>query len=65
MSLILDRVTEVWSYELNGLFYEIHVDATDGRYIMRIFCEDGRTSEDHQISGEEIDHLENVIRNIN
>lgn len=61
----LDRIIEIWSYQLNGKFYEIHVDATDERYIMYVYCEDGRRSDEKQISDEEIDHLEELVNNIN
>jgi hypothetical protein len=65
MNLELNKIIEIYSCEFNGMLYDIHVDATEQRWLMHVFCEDGRTSEDKQISNEEIDYLENIINNIN
>jgi len=59
MNLQLDKVTEVWSYQYNGKWYELHVNATEQRYISEIFCEDNSLITDEMIA-----HFENVVSNI-
>ena len=56
----LDKLIEVWSTQLNGLWYEVHVDATEQRIITDVFCEVGGRN----ISDKVIDDLQKEVDKI-
>jgi hypothetical protein len=42
--MILDRRIEIYGTEFEGEWIEIHVDATEERYVMEIFTQSGFVS---------------------
>lgn len=44
--LTLDRRIEIYGVEFNGEWLEIHVDATEERYVIEIFSQSGFVSKD-------------------
>lgn len=55
----LDKLIEIWSVQLDQ-WYEIHVDATEQRYIMEVFAEDTK-----EIDDETFKKLEELVNQIN
>jgi hypothetical protein len=56
--LFIYKKLEVFNYRHNGTWYEIHVDATEERFITDVFAEKGKVTE------ELINHFESVIKKI-
>ena len=54
----LDKLIEIRSTQLNGVWYELHVDATEERFIMDIFAEKG------EVTDEIREALEKAVANI-
>ena len=50
---------EIWNYFYDGIWYEIHVNATEQRFIKEVFAERG------EVTPELLAHFEEVIDNIN
>jgi hypothetical protein len=58
-NLSLETKIEIWNYFYDGIWYEIHVNATEQRFIKEVFAETG------EITPELLAHFEEVIDNIN
>jgi hypothetical protein len=58
-NLSLETKIEIWNYRYEGIWYEIHVNATEQRFIKEVFAEAG------EITAELLAHFEEVIDNIN
>jgi len=57
--MILSKKIEIWDVQFNGLWFELHVDATEDRRLIDLFCES--TS---GITDEAMNHFEKLISNI-
>ncbi len=57
-TIFISKKIEVLNYKYNGTWYEIHVDATEERFIIDVFAEKGKITE------ELMNHFENVIKEI-
>ena len=42
----LDKLIEIWSIKFNGIYYEVHVDATRDREIEQTFAEVGEVTDE-------------------
>ena len=42
----LDKLIEIWSIKFNGIYYEVHVDATRDREIEQTFAEKGEVTDE-------------------
>jgi len=42
----VDKLIEILGHKLNGVWYELHVDATEERFIMEIFAEKGEVTDE-------------------
>ena len=40
----LERIIEIYGTEFNGEWIEVHVDATEERYVMEVFTQAGTVS---------------------
>ncbi len=58
-NLSLETKIEIWNYRYEGIWYEIHVNATEQRFIKEVFAEAG------EVTSELLAHFEEVIDNIN
>jgi hypothetical protein len=58
-NLSLETKIEIWNYRYEGIWYEIHVNATEQRFIKEVFAETG------EVTAELLAHFEEVIDNIN
>ena len=58
-NLTLETKIEIWNYQYNGIWYELHVDATDQRFITEVFAESG------EVTQELLAHFEAVVDGIN
>ena len=58
-NLTLETKIEIWNYQYNGIWYELHVDATEQRFIKEVFAESGEVTSDLMA------HFESVVDNIN
>jgi hypothetical protein len=58
-NLSLETKIEIWNYRYDGIWYEIHVNATEQRFIKEVFAETG------EVTAELLAHFEEVIDNIN
>jgi hypothetical protein len=58
-NLSLETKIEIWNYRYEGIWYEIHVNATEQRFIKEVFAETGK------VTSELLAHFEEVIDNIN
>ena len=57
--LFLQKLIEVYGIKLNnGIWYEVHVDATEERKIERVFAESG------DVTDEITDQLNLIIKNL-
>ncbi len=54
----LDKLIEILGHQHNGVWYELHVDATEERFIMDIFAEKG------EVTDEIREALEKAVANI-
>ena len=57
-SIDLDKLIEIFSISYNGVYYEVHVDATDERSIFDVFAESGEVTDDIRT------HLDEVVSKI-
>jgi len=57
--LSLETKIEIWNYHYEGIWYELHVDATEQRFIKDVFAERG------EITPELFEHFEEVVEGIN
>ena len=57
-SINLDKLIEIWSISYNGIWYEVHVNATEEREIYDTFAEYG------EVTPEIYKHLEKVVSEI-
>ena len=58
-NLTLETKIEIWNYQYEGIWYEIHVDATEQRFIKEVFAESGL------VTAELLAHFESVVDGIN
>lgn len=58
-NLTLETKIEIWNYQYEGIWYELHVDATEQRFIKEVFAESGEVTSDLMA------HFESVVDNIN
>ncbi len=58
-NLTLEAKIEIWNYQYNGIWYELHVDATEQRFLKEVFAESGDVTSDLMA------HFESVVDNIN
>ena len=58
-NLTLETKIEIWNYQYNGIWYELHVDATEQRFIKEVFAESG------EVTQELLAHFEAVVDGIN
>jgi hypothetical protein len=58
-NLSLETKIEIWNYRYEGIWYEIHVNATEQRFIKEVFAETG------EVTADLLAHFEEVIDNIN
>ena len=58
-NLSLETKIEIWNYRYDGIWYEIHVNATEQRFIKEVFAETG------EVTAELLAHFEEVVDNIN
>jgi hypothetical protein len=57
----LDKKIEILGHQLNGVWYELHVDATEQRKIFEIFAERGEVTEEiWDELQEEVDKIDNI-----
>lgn len=57
----LHKLIEILAHQHNGVWYEIHVDATEERYIMEVFAESGEvTDEILEALEEEVSKIDNI-----
>ena len=57
----LDRLNEIWSISYKGIWYEVHVDATEERKIYDTFAESGEiTPEIYKHLEEEVSKIDNI-----
>lgn len=40
-NISLDKIVEIWGFTLKGKWVEVHLDATEQRFITSIYKEDG------------------------
>ena len=58
-NLTLETKIEIWNYQYNGIWYELHVDATEQRFLTEVFAERG------EVTAELLAHFHEVVDNIN
>ena len=58
-NLTLETKIEIWNYQYEGIWYEIHVDATEQRFIKEVFAERG------EVTAELLAHFHEVVDGIN
>ena len=58
-NLTLETKIEIWNYQYEGIWYEIHVDATEQRFFKEVFAESG------EVTAELLAHFHEVVDNIN
>ena len=58
-NLTLETKIEIWNYQYNGIWYELHVDATEQRFLTEVFAERG------EVTAELLAHFQEVVDNIN
>ena len=58
-NLTLEAKIEIWNYQYEGIWYELHVDATEQRFLKQVFAERGDLTSDLMA------HFESVVDNIN
>ena len=58
-NLTLETKIEIWNYQYNGIWYELHVDATEQRFLREVFAESGEVTPDLMA------HFDAVVDNIN
>ena len=58
-NLTLETKIEIWNYQYNGIWYELHVDATEQRFLTEVFAERG------EVTAELLAHFREVVDNIN
>ena len=57
----VDKIIEILGHQLNGVWYELHVDATEQREIFQIFAEKGEvTKEIWDELQKEVDKIDNI-----
>ena len=58
-NLTLETKIEIWNYQYNGIWYELHVDATEQRFLTEVFAERG------EVTAELLAHFQEVVDGIN
>ena len=47
-NISLDTTIEIWSFTINGTFFEVHLDTSEQRLITDIFREDNKEASDEE-----------------
>lgn len=58
-NLDLYKKIEIWNYQYNGVWYELHVDATEERTVFDVFAEKGKVTDEMR------NHFDEVVSKIN
>lgn len=58
-NLTLEAKIEIWNYQYDGIWYELHVDATEQRFLKQVFAERG------DLTSDLMEHFESVVDGIN
>jgi hypothetical protein len=59
-NLFKTETREVYAYQYNDVWYELHVNATEGRHLSDVFSEKPK----EVISDELITHFEEIVKNL-
>jgi hypothetical protein len=57
----VDKLIEIRSTQINDIWYEVHIDATEQRYIMEVYPERGEVTDEilNQLI-DEVDKIDNI-----